>query len=348
VGFLDNGVRAVLPDASYPSKDSATTIWAYKVLRIIGRIDFTSPPADKPTVKVAVGAVHRAPGEWVSSETLLGSPAWFRKHAPTAFGGPHDVENCAFSLEAPAVGELGVSVYSPGYFTDTKTLPVTGKGGTTVEIAFRLEPCTEAHIHVTGPGGIPIGDAAVQLITVIDDPSAFNAELIFVESAATGNAITAQTSKGHAGMQYYASGTTDSEGVSVITNQFRGSRHVLMVWADGHEPGIERREFRGGVWDDKIELSPFTRTVDAYEFSYKGKKIVDATLYILESVDGFTPSMPGIRADAEGKYSSGRIVPGREYTIVLQGMRGLPGIRQLRGKLRFGGKSVVDLSEFGQ
>lgn len=342
VAAVNPKVRLVLPAQVYEA--AVADVYACRVARITCDVLIVDNPVPRPEVQVFATPSHRERGEWIADPERIGSSEWLRRNALELTTTRVRSKSEQVVIETPVFPEVTFAAAAAGYLPDTQSVSFLGVDPESVHVRLTLRKARRIAIQVTDQEGTPVSGAMFQYaVERRGSAELVNPMVEFMLQQATGAGFTATSSRDRNASQVneIVQARTDVNGMAALDEPGQGSSDYVIVWAEGFEPFISRRD-NAAPSDEPIEvkLRPFARICDSYRLIRGGAPLRRVSIVLAEKLEGgFTPSLPTISADREGRINSGLIVPGRRYFASVFDQE---HEKTYRGDLTFGNSSDVD------
>ena len=333
------GLQLVFPENVYgESADVLVCRWA----RVSCDVAIEPAPESRPPVRVIAAPTDRVGGEWMPDPKRIGSSTWLRAEAPRlATASATSTEN-PIALDLPVFSEVTFAAVADGYLPDVTSARLSSTDAEGKVVHLSLRKARRVAVEVTDENGSPVEGATFQYaVHRRGTRGEVNPAIQLLLRDVDGAAVTMRSSPKDdwSELERIVQETTDVNGSAGVDEPLAGTTEILAVWAEGYRPYLVRRSTDASSDVTRVRLERFARTCDAYRLVRGGSVLKSVSLVLAEKLEGnFTPSLPTITSDREGRITSGFIVPGRTYvaTVIDHASR-----TNYVGDLTFGSTSEV-------
>ncbi len=332
----------VLRTAAAPTgvSDEPARAWLARRVRVSVSVSLEDPTVLKSGALIRLSSAPSAkpPGGSLVSPDTVGTPEWLLNLNEKVVRGAVESPGDTFQYDQVAVDAVAVVVSARGHEAEVQVVDFASTGRSEMTLAFQLRRGVTARIRVHDADGKPVRKATVQWL---EDREAESSDLNpYVEMAIRQNLNTGLVFTGKR-VAHVINAETNSEGRVALGPITHARRRYLVVWASGFLPYLSPEDEHSLESEKDITLQALKPLRESYRFTHDGEPITQGSLYLVEQLDGLTPMAPPIVSRADGSFPSDRIVPGKEYIIVLRA-----GIPPYTGRVTFGSEEVIDTSSF--
>jgi len=350
--------RVVLGDSPHPNPRSGSDVWVVRLVPVRITVESADSGEPLPEARALARSSTRAPGEWISDGSRIGSAGWLDEACPDLSTRPFEVGGPRQVVMLPAAEEVVIVASAPGHDVGRLVLRASGMTAVTPEealdVRLALSRSRAYRVAVRDREGRPVAGASVRHVETFEAAAGeFNVEWIAAENALTGSPITVQQTGDRMWYQAFDSGEADPRGTARLAPPFRGSDSALVVTAPGFAPVVRRPAPSGGDGGDgdepvPIVLEPVEPLVDRYRFVDLDRPLGGARVHLALRVDRWLAPVADAVLGPDGGMDASLVRPGLPYEVFLHEPEDGSGRGQRRGSVLFDRDDRIDVSEFAR